>query len=150
METDYDSVVINVDRSFTYEDEKFVEELKERMKGTFELEKSEVMEARDVFMSDLRKNENRYERWFGDTYEKLSMECMKELFKDDKPLEEKSVEDLKYYIYLNGWQNDYPNEHFDNRQMLISFLYDRMCDLMRAKLRKNCKYIFKQINNNEE
>lgn len=105
------------------QDSDFIDSVNENIEGESKIDKEEALEAREVFYSDLQ---DKCEKFFDNEYDNIVKESMTKLFDDDKPLADKTNSKLRYYVYINGWQDEFPKDLFNDRSTLITFLSGKL------------------------
>ena len=134
------------------EDEEFIDNVNKELKDGDKIDKKEAIVAKKDFDKEfieekkkveenLKKHlENLYKLQkdrFKKEYDKMTVDVMKELFEDERPLNTKTIGDLKYYVYRNGWQGQIDNETLNNREQLITFLNNHLDKIVRRRLSSN-------------
>lgn len=119
------------------EDEKFIDSVNNELKGGLKIDKKEAIEAKKSFEEQLAEKRKKLDEEWKKKYDKMAATVKKELFEDEKPLSEKTIGDLKYYVYRNGWQDEVNSETLNNREYLIKFLDKKLDKIVRRRISGN-------------
>ena len=115
---------------------------------------SEAVEAKRQFDSDLFDLERTNTKCL-QMYNKFRYEVMVDLFGSSMPLEERTVEDLEYYIYENNWEDEFygyanPTTPINHTMELLTFLYRKVEGEVKRRLQamqseENSKQFSKEL-----
>ena len=126
----------NSDKQYA-EDNKFIDKVNENLANKDKINKKDAFQARKAFQNDLKEIQNSCKSWFEQNYDKIARKAMIQLFEDEKPLDDKILPELKYYIYKNGWQNELPEDSFNNRFEILKLLYRKLEELIKEMVSQN-------------
>lgn len=71
-------------------------------------------------------------------YDKAVKETQMKLFGDTELLDNKTLGDLKYYIYKNDWDKEFDLELINHRESVLLFLYRKLQEEVDKNQLKNC------------
>lgn len=117
------------------EDEHFLDNVNQNLAKDF-IDKQESMIAKKTFDEDI-ENGNSFIKDVKQNYEDALKESQIELFGDAERLDDKPLDELKFYIFLNGWGNEFDTELLVHKPSVLLFLYRKLQERMEEKLKPN-------------
>lgn len=128
------------------EDEKFIDNVNKNLSYCDKIDKEEAFKAKKYFDTDFNDMQKKYKDWFYNRYNEFAHESMCELFEDDKPIDNKTIGDLKYYVYKNGWQDELDGNDINNRYAILRLLYTKLDEKVKEKVTNSVDDIWKDVN----
>lgn len=111
----------------------FIDRLNESLPNNYKINKDEALKARKVYNKDVvcdfskpKKVESRYSE--------VAKEANRELFDTDESISYMTLDDLKWMIYKNHWENEFDRSLINSRIDILSFLYHKLEDRIAEKL----------------
>lgn len=143
---DDDKYILEIDLGEDNEDEKFIDNTNANLGGNYKIDKEEALKAKESFDLDIKEMQNRYKEWYKNKYDEIARQAMMELFEDEQPLDNKTIGDLKFYIYKNGWQDEIATEDLNNRPEVLRLLYHKLDEMVKDNMSANLDEIWGDIN----
>lgn len=119
--------------------EKFIDNINKELDDDSQIDKEEAIKAKQVFDDDYNNNiQETCRKWYEKNYKKIEDETLIELFDDNKSILEKTINELKYYIYKNDWVNEISPEDLNDKASLVGFLLTKLNDEVMKKINIKC------------
>ena len=109
----------------------FINNVNKELPDDSQINVNEAMDAKNVFDKDICNK-------VMSDYDKAAKQANLELFDTEKDINSLTINDFKYFIYKNHWNNEFNLVEINNRQTVLSFLYHKLEErIMEILTRKN-------------
>jgi len=121
----------------------FVEKINSLLNPDSKIDVDEALKAKKVFDNDIKKQMEscQYDNPVRDKvindYDKHVKNAQMELFGDTELLNNKTIGELRYYIFKNGWDKEFDTELLNHRESVLMFLYRKLQELTEEKMKKS-------------
>ena len=111
----------------------FIDRLNESLPNNYKINKDEALKARKVYNKDIVRDFSKSKK-IESRYSEVAKEANRELFDTDESISYMTLDDLKWMIYKNHWENEFDRSLINSRIDILSFLYHKLEDRIAEKL----------------